>query len=578
MKKKRKAKNWSLDVWTVARLYILDHGSESLLPVHVSYINGLIRARDIVRLATIADVIGFCYSEPYPNRVLAQLSAFFKKNKDFSDEEKCFNAAFASFKEAESMCTTTNDRLVSFFNRESRITDCWEVDLLSDIRKMRHHISKLCGPLKGFLSTVKGRKVTSGATSSLPRRISQPYRKVRKKACGTSGSIRLFKLFQKSLGMRSWDTTVVKANRISLVSKSYKIHRVTASEPEINMLFQTQVDYFLKKRLHRWGIDLKDQFRNKEYARLGSIDGSIATIDLSMASDTMARELIPFLFDDEWSYYLNLLRCPEYSGPFGEGNYAKFSSQGNGITFALETVIFAAAMKVTGSKTVSVYGDDIIIDSDRYQRAVFLLNFLGFIPNEEKSFHEGPFRESCGGDFFRGEDIRPFYIKKSSKLPKTDLCHIVNGLSSVAGKELGSYLKRLIKLSRLPLVPHSENSRQGVHVDIQTAYRLGLIKTNANKLEWMPCYWGYVEKSVIKRRSNVKTYLLWLLHKETHPNSHHTSSMVESRSIVRYGQIRWQIPIETPIHLFWWSDFIVQANASTVKVKFERGKRSSLTI
>jgi len=407
-------------------------------------------------------------------------------------------------------------------------------------------------------SLPKGMKVTSGATSSTPRSRSQPYKKVKKKASGCTGSVQLFKLFQKSLGMRPWNTTVVKANRISLVPKNYKTHRVTACEPEINMIFQTSIDYYLKRRLRRWGIDLTDQSVNREYARIGSIDGSIATIDLSMASDTMALELIPFLFDEKWSDYLYRLRSPCYSGPLGEGQYTKFSSQGNGYTFVLETIIFAAAMKAVGSKTVSVYGDDIIIDSSQYDRAVFLLKFIGFIPNEEKSFHKGPFRESCGGDFFKGVNVRPFYIKKSKSLTKTDLCHAINGLAALGGESLSGYLLDLVKLARLPLTPFSESTRSGVHVDTQTAYSLGILKSDLrsgeDSSEWIPNYGGYVESSVEKKCYDGRTKLLWFLQKITHPNAVFSASAAESYSVVRYGKIRWQIPIETPTHLFWWSD------------------------
>jgi len=99
----------------------------------------------------------------------------------------------------------------------------------------------------------------------------------------------------------------------------------------------------------------------------------------------------------------------------------KFSSMGNGYTFELETLIFAGLMSVllrelgrSGrlGEDVFVFGDDIIIPDDCYGAAIAMLEFCGFSANTEKSFH-GPigFRESCGGDFFEGADVRPFYIK-----------------------------------------------------------------------------------------------------------------------------------------------------------------------
>jgi len=73
---------------------------------------------------------------------------------------------------------------------------------------------------------------------------------------------------------------------------------------------------------------------------------------------------------------------------------------GNGFTFPLETLIFWALTRaVCGSTaTVSAYGDDIICPSDRAEDVIAVLTEVGFSVNLEKSFWNGPFRESCGSD------------------------------------------------------------------------------------------------------------------------------------------------------------------------------------
>jgi hypothetical protein len=92
----------------------------------------------------------------------------------------------------------------------------------------------------------------------------------------------------------------------------------------------------------------------------------------------------------------------------------KFSSMGNGFTFELESLIFWALSKSV-SDFVSVYGDDIIVDSTCRDRFVDLFRFCGFTTNESKSFWSGPFRESCGKHYFQGTDVTPIYQKDSDE-------------------------------------------------------------------------------------------------------------------------------------------------------------------
>jgi len=60
---------------------------------------------------------------------------------------------------------------------------------------------------------------------------------------------------------------------------------------------------------------------------------------------------------------------------------------------------------------VAVFGDDIIIPKDCRDRFSKALEFLDFKVNSNKTFSEGNFRESCGVDAFRGEDVTPAYWK-----------------------------------------------------------------------------------------------------------------------------------------------------------------------
>lgn len=208
----------------------------------------------------------------------------------------------------------------------------------------------------------------------------------------------------------------VPYNQLSFVPKTVKTHRVIAVEPLLNSILQSGVDGLMRRKLRRWGYDLRDQGKNQHLAKLGSIDGSYATMDLKSASDSVTIELARLVLPEEWFDLLNRLRSACYKLDGEVHRYEKFCSMGNGFCFPLETLIFAAAARAvmhertSGVTTHSVYGDDIIVPTDCFDELADLLLYLGFQTNLEKSFNTGPFRESCGADWYQGQDVRPVYL------------------------------------------------------------------------------------------------------------------------------------------------------------------------
>jgi len=71
-------------------------------------------------------------------------------------------------------------------------------------------------------------------------------------------------------------------------------------------------------------------------------------------------------------------------------------------------------------KSVRVYGDDIIIPTDMVSEALRSLTAYGFVVNRHKSFWNGKFRESCGGDFYDGIDVSVGYCR--SPAPQSARC------------------------------------------------------------------------------------------------------------------------------------------------------------
>jgi hypothetical protein len=55
--------------------------------------------------------------------------------------------------------------------------------------------------------------------------------------------------------------------------------------------------------------------------------------------------------------------------------------------------------------SVRIYGDDIIVPTDAVDAVRSTLRLFGFKVNTNKSFWTGKFRESCGKEYFDGEDV-----------------------------------------------------------------------------------------------------------------------------------------------------------------------------
>jgi len=210
---------------------------------------------------------------------------------------------------------------------------------------------------------------------------------------------------------------IVRGNEVVFVPKNARTHRVIAKEPHVNSFLQKGFGAYIRKRLRLVaGIDLKDQSVNQRLALEGSQFGNLATIDLSGASDTISYELVRFLLPSQWFSVLCRLRSEQGLLNGSWIRYHKFSSMGNAFTFELESLIFWALCSAScGSgkeAIVSVYGDDLIVKTEDYDGVRKVIEFAGFSINEDKSFAHGPFRESCGKDYFLGVDVRPIFLKE----------------------------------------------------------------------------------------------------------------------------------------------------------------------
>lgn len=105
------------------------------------------------------------------------------------------------------------------------------------------------------------------------------------------------------------------------------------------------------------------------------------------------------------------------------------ATMGNPLTFPLQTLIFyaflascsdIAALRISSDPQaaglndmfVSSFGDDGICSTRILDEVHLYAKHLGWIFNDHKSFSSGSFRESCGGDYYRGLEVRPVMLKR----------------------------------------------------------------------------------------------------------------------------------------------------------------------
>lgn len=232
----------------------------------------------------------------------------------------------------------------------------------------------------------------------------------------------LYPFFKSIVGPLWWEhqkgpKLIVEGNKFTTVPKNAKTDRGICVEPTLNMFVQLGVGKYLRTRLRKFSVDLNDQSRNQNLAKRAYRD-QLATVDLSMASDSLSWGLVVHFFPEPWQELLLLLRSPATKLPDGDVlELGKLSSMGNGFTFELESLVFWALVRTFIPRSrlgdCNVFGDDIIIPSEFAEKYIEALNYLGFRVNADKSFLAGNFFESCGADFFRGHNVRPFYLKGS---------------------------------------------------------------------------------------------------------------------------------------------------------------------
>jgi hypothetical protein len=234
--------------------------------------------------------------------------------------------------------------------------------------------------------------------------------------------------------------------RVISVPKTQKTPRIIAIEPTCMQYMQQALLEPLILSIESHPIlgrllGFSDQTPNQRMAQAGSREnGSLATLDLSDASDRVSNQLVRTMCRNFPSLLrgLDATRSRRASVPgHGVVRLAKYASMGSALCFPIEAMVFLTAIFLGIEKElntrfttindiqhycgrVRVYGDDIIVPTDTVESVIQSLEHFGARVGRSKSFATGRFRESCGKEYFDGYDVSVVKFRRMFPTSRSD--------------------------------------------------------------------------------------------------------------------------------------------------------------
>nr|APG77195.1 hypothetical protein [Hubei levi-like virus 14] len=400
------------------------------------------------------------------------------------------SAAFADWEFTEHRCRRVNQKLAALQKRH--LANNKPVPFLREITRAREYISYVLGSEPDLDEVIGSFKFGPGSSVGVSGSATDYLTKLHSWDCTSRAiplAVRALILDGSVWDLLSFDYkaprtpellarvakeiegtlrgSVENVDKLSFVYKKATMSRSIGIQPTISGGLQLGVDTYYKRLLkQRAFMDLADQSVNQRLARIGSQNwrepGTYATLDKSSASNLVAKGLITLLFPSAHRELLFALRTPSYlpyKGMVGEGSpraYHMYAGMGNGTTFCVETLVFSAMCYAVSdlespqlnrnNAVFSVYGDDVAIREQFAIPYILFAEFLGMKINRDKSFHSGPFRESCGSDYWDGINVRPTYVPGDGDVDELKLIGVHNSLMDNAFFSMTNACKRLRSL------------------------------------------------------------------------------------------------------------------------------------
>jgi len=245
--------------------------------------------------------------------------------------------------------------------------------------------------------------------------------------------------------------------RVITVPKTLKTPRIIAIEPVAMQYVQQGILEAFEKAIDEHDISSnliswKSQLPNQQLAYKGSLDGSLATLDLSEASDRVSNQLVREMFKNFPHLASGVDSCRSRKADVrghGVQRLAKFASMGSALCFPVESMVFMTIVLLGVERElnrpitkrdikslfgqVRTYGDDIIVPVRFVRSVINELEAFGLKVNVDKSYWTGKFRESCGKDFYDGYDVS--VVKVRRRIP-TERRHVSEIVSTVSLRNL----------------------------------------------------------------------------------------------------------------------------------------------
>lgn len=317
--------------------------------------------------------------------------------------------------------------------------------------------------------------------------------------------------------------TSSRVAKVVFVPKQAGKDRTICMEPSWLQYLQQGVFDQLREYLsicpaHRH-FDIHNQDINRDLCARAYTEG-FSTIDLSNASDSVSWNLIKSLArGSRLLSYLYATRSDQARLANSVITMNKFAPMGSALCFPIECMLFACIVEVAyrihfgqpscGHRSgVAVYGDDIICPQEIYHLVVDILQTVGFVVNEAKSFETGPYFESCGVEYLYGARITTIRHPRGHIIPNdmvspdrvgmiTDLANTLseNGFYDARRLLLKSYEKAKVRVRKTVFSFHDliDWSPNGL-VPIGDVYR---------RLKWDPFIQrSYYEQPIVVTRPN----------------------------------------------------------------------------
>lgn len=241
--------------------------------------------------------------------------------------------------------------------------------------------------------------------------------------------------------------------KVITVPKTLKTPRIIAMEPTAMQYAQQALKAEIYEEVERDDtlrslVGFMDQEPNRFLAWKGSFSGNLATLDMSEASDRVFNQLVRTLLENHPHLSGAVDACRSRKADVrGHGiiRLAKFASMGSALCFPIEAMIFATIIFLGIQKDlgrpltrrdiksyrgqVRVFGDDIIVPVDHVQSVIQELEAFGLRVNLGKSFWTGKFRESCGKEYYDGEDVSIVRVRALLPTSRKDATELVSTVS-----------------------------------------------------------------------------------------------------------------------------------------------------